>query len=66
MNDVKIKKKSNFSTIISLLGNPKIAFDFHTIAEPYDIAADGMSIDRNGNLWVGLIRAGLIAEIDPK
>ncbi|XP_055303861.1 putative sugar lactone lactonase YvrE [Sitodiplosis mosellana] len=45
--------------------NEKIAYDFRINGEFTGYTADGMTINRNGLLWVGLFKGNSIVAIDP-
>lgn len=48
------------------LDNPRIAYDFRVNGEFPGYIADGMTIDRDGLLWVALFKGDQIVVIDPK
>lgn len=46
--------------------NEKIAYDFRINGEFAGYTADGMSIDRDGLLWIGLFKGNSIVAVDPE
>lgn len=51
--------------IYSRADNGKIAYDFRINGEFAGYTADGMTIDRDGLLWVGLFKGNSIIAVDP-
>lgn len=49
-----------------LEGNEKIAYDFRINGEFAGYTADGMAIDRDGLLWIGLFKGNSIVAVDPE
>lgn len=48
-----------------LSGNERIAYNFRKNGKNTDLIPDGMTIDRDGLLWVSLIKGGSVLAIDP-
>lgn len=47
-------------------GNEKIAYDFRINGAFAGYTADGMAIDRDGILWIGLFKGNSIVAVDPE
>lgn len=56
----------SFGVLVRFVGNEKVAFDFRTNGKDPEFIADGVTIDRDGLLWVGLFQGSSVIAIDTK
>lgn len=58
--------KYSIENIPFIQGNEKIAYDFRINGEFAGYTADGMAIDQDGLLWIGLFKGDSIIAVDPR
>lgn len=52
-------------SILIISDNERIAYDFRINGKFAGYTADGMSIDRDGHLWLGMFKGNSVVAVDP-